>query len=1160
MMADVRAYRSVSRRTFCNEPQSQIQLSAVADTGAQTCSIGSKLLGEVWPGSRKWLLKTAHRIYGVTKDGLKVAGAIILKLSHGGTTTTEIVYVCDNTDGFYLSETALKNLGLLNGEWPDRCVDSSSDSASSRQPADESDDVKSVSKNQANGAAKCGCPKRARCPPMPSEIPYKPTEENVKMLEEWILEFFEASAFNTCTHQPMEKMTGEALKITFKDEYTPYAVHCPIQVPYHWKEKVKEKIDADVRLGILEEVPAGVPTTWCSRMVTVPKKDGTPRRTVDLKKLNDATCRETHHTPPPFVQVNMIPRNKRKTLLDAWNGYHSVELSEEGKNATTFITEWGRYRYRRAPMGFHGSNDGYTKRFDDITVGFPRVTRCVDDSLLWDDSIGCSFWHTMEYIKLCSDNGIVFNRDKFKFARERLEFAGFDVTNEGYRPTERILSAIRDFPTPESITDIRSWYGLVHQVAYAFAQAPVMAPFRELLSKMTPFYWDENLSKIFMASKDRIISEVKNGVKTFETHKATCLFTDWSRTGIGFVLTQKQCECEGENPQCGNGHWNLIFAGSRFLKDAETRYAAIEGEAIALIYGLESCRMFIMGCPKFIVAVDHKPLVRIFNDKRLEDIKNLRLLKCREKAMMYSFKAIHIPGKSNLGADAASRYPVKPRLGESEPVICEESVIASVAAALEDREKPVMTWERIREEAAYDRESQSLVEVIINGFPPKERLDENLKAFWRMRDDLYVVDCVPFKDGKMLIPQLLRSSILEALHEGHQGINAMLANARKRFFWPGMAAQLRQLKSRCRRCREIAPSLPREPMVCPAPPTRPFQHVVSDIFDMAARLYVVYADRYSGWTEVAHCPKADAATIKKVMRKWFITFGVPEELSCDGGPQYESKELRDFLKEWGVDVRQSSAYYPQSNGRAEVAVKCVKRFLCTSVGPNGSLDHNKAARALLLQRNTPMHESELSPAEILFGQPIRDHLPRVENIKREWKEVGRARETEFTKRIIQNTARYDDSASRQLKPLPIGESVAVQDRVHGKKRWHQTGVVLESNPSIRQYLVRIDGSNRVTQRNRRHLQQIDEECANRSTIDDEAPPQRREVPREETVARSQASQPVAPNNCLEDQDISVASYPETDFLVEKAANSVDTNVPQLRRSVRARRPVTKLDL
>ena len=94
-------------------------------------------------------------------------------------------------------------------------------------------------------------------------------------------------------------------------------------------------------------------------MVVVAKKDGKPRRTIDFQELNKATLRETHHTPSPFHQASVIPPNTVKTTLDAWNGYHSLSLSESEKNATSFITEWGRYRYKSAPQGFHAAGELY---------------------------------------------------------------------------------------------------------------------------------------------------------------------------------------------------------------------------------------------------------------------------------------------------------------------------------------------------------------------------------------------------------------------------------------------------------------------------------------------------------------------------------------------------------------------------------------------------------------------------------------------------------------------------------------------------------------------------------------------------------------------------------------------------------------------------------
>lgn len=96
--------------------------------------------------------------------------------------------------------------------------------------------------------------------------------------------------------------------------YIPYAHHVPIPVPFHWKEEVKRSLDNDIAKNIIE------PVEWCSRMIVVPKKDGRPRRTVDLQQLNKQCQRKTHHCQPPFQLACQIPPNVKKTVLDAVNG------------------------------------------------------------------------------------------------------------------------------------------------------------------------------------------------------------------------------------------------------------------------------------------------------------------------------------------------------------------------------------------------------------------------------------------------------------------------------------------------------------------------------------------------------------------------------------------------------------------------------------------------------------------------------------------------------------------------------------------------------------------------------------------------------------------------------------------------------------------------
>ena len=106
-----------------------------------------------------------------------------------------------------------------------------------------------------------------------------------------------------------------------------------------------------------------------------------------------------------------------------------------------------------------------------------------------------------------------------------------------------------------------------------------MYHFRELLGKKNKFYWDSTLDDRFAKTKKYVIEKVVEGVKIFEIGRSTCIATDWPKSGLGFLLLQKHCDCTvlRKAPVCGPGYWQLTFAGSRFLKDPETRYFLIEG-------------------------------------------------------------------------------------------------------------------------------------------------------------------------------------------------------------------------------------------------------------------------------------------------------------------------------------------------------------------------------------------------------------------------------------------------------------------------------------------------------------------------------------------------------------------------------------------------------
>ena len=220
-------------------------------------------------------------------------------------------------------------------------------------------------------------------------------------------------------------------------------------------------------MGILRKVPVGEPTEWCMNMVTVAKKDGSPRRTIDFQPINQYCWRETHHTPCPFDIVSNIPSQTCKTVLDAHDGYHQVPLDEESVKLTTFITEYGRYQYLRSPQGHIGSGDAYTRRYDDIIKVVPRKHKIVDDVLLNVKDVSQAFYHTFDFLVLCAKNGVTINPQKFKFAHKGVDFVGYSIGWESYRSPDEMLKSINNFPMPENptLSDIRAWFGLVNQLA-----------------------------------------------------------------------------------------------------------------------------------------------------------------------------------------------------------------------------------------------------------------------------------------------------------------------------------------------------------------------------------------------------------------------------------------------------------------------------------------------------------------------------------------------------------------------------------------------------------------------------------------------------------------------------------------------------------------------
>ena len=103
-----------------------------------------------------------------------------------------------------------------------------------------------------------------------------------------------------------------------------------------------------------------------------------------------------------------------------------------------------------------------------------NLKKLVDDVLGWAATLRQLFFDTAFFLFHTNSFGVIQNPDKFVWGRRELEFLGFWIKTDGIQPTQDTLKAISEFPRPTDITGVRSFYGLVEQVAFAFSKTQLM--------------------------------------------------------------------------------------------------------------------------------------------------------------------------------------------------------------------------------------------------------------------------------------------------------------------------------------------------------------------------------------------------------------------------------------------------------------------------------------------------------------------------------------------------------------------------------------------------------------------------------------------------------------------------------------------------------------
>ena len=1064
----------------------------IPDTGADTTVIGPQHLGKL--GIASSALGPPPPLTFYNADGTRMTsalGSFYATLVHGELYCKGWIDVKDSWNTPLLSREHCRALGIVPLDFPAQVL-----------PARGSvNTVREATSAPAHGVPRSQKRNEITAPSTHSTTPTLPLLSSTspeEAMQYFLTEYADVlRTKDNVQDAPLKPMTGPPMRIHLRDDAQPFAVHTPRLIPFAYREAVQAELDSMVAQGVIAPV-GDDPSPWCHPMVVVQKADGGVRITTDLAKLNSQVSRPAHPSPTPFSAIRSVDAKARYfSTIDALSGYWQLPLAEEEQALTTFITPYGRFKYLRGPMGFAATGDAFCLRGDVALQGVKQCVKVVDDILVYDEDYLTHLRRVNDILARCRAHGITLNAKKFVLAAPSVNFCGYRLSKDGIGADPEKVRAITEFPTPATLTDLRSFMGLVNQLAdFTPDIAAAAGPLRPLMSPKKAFVWTPDHEQAFRRVKEALASPPV--LAAFDPAFPTTLQTDASRLhGLGYALLQDH----------GGGQQRLIQCGSRFLTDAETRYATIELELLAVVWAMGKTKFYIAGLQHFSLITDHRPLVPILNSYTLDAVENPRLQRLKEKVAPYIFTAVWRPGKELCIPDALSRSPVSDPTAADEELGAETGFRVRSIATLraidslapttsDDADVPPgcdLALEELRKAAADDPEYTLLLQFVRNGFPTdRYALPNVLRPYWKLREALYCDEDLLLYGARVLVPAALRRRVLARLHDSHRGVEATKRRARQAVYWPGIDADIASTVRACGPCQVMQPSQQQEPRLCDDNPARPFESVSADYFSAAGKAFLVIADRLSGWPVVVSCgtDTTSSATIRH-FRRFFRDLGVPVRLRTDGGPQFSSREFTTFLERWGVRHDMSTPHYPQSNGHAESAVKAVKHFI-QKVAPTGNIDCEAFDRGLLELRNTPNHTGR-SPAQVLYGCPLRSCVPaHASAFQKQWQARDESCDRRAAARHRDATRRYDSHA-RPLQPLQRGDVVRVQDST--TQRWDKVGTVMGVGRS-RDYLLKMP-SGRVWWRNRRFIRPIPPPDTSSSTEHPPAPPQAPEtvVPR-----------------------------------------------------------------
>ena len=779
-----------------------------------------------------------------------------------------------------------------------------------------------------------------------------------------------------------EKERGTFRRDYFSDYQIPVIAHEPwvdrnIPLPPGHRDEIIRLLKEKMEAGVYEKAQS----SYRSRWFCVQKKTGEFRIVHDLQQLNGSTIRDTGVPPILDEFVEAYAGRSIYSVLDMYWGFYARILDPKSRDLTAFQTPLGVLRITSLPMGFTNSPAEFQACMvfllqdeipevagvfiDDIPIKGP-VNRYLDQDgkeevLKENPGIRRFMWEHLQdlhrVLHRIGEAGGTVSGKKMQLCRTEVEIVGTKCSREGRMPTDTRAQKIRDWPTPENLTEVRGFLGLSGTVRIWIKGYSQMArPLTMLTKNDHPFHWGTEQAKAFQELKDAVSKAPALRPIDYKCGRPVYLSVDTSIHGVGFVLSQDD-ELGRRAP---------ARYGSIPLTDVESRYGQSKLELYGLFRALKQYRIHLVGVPKLIIEVDASSIKGMLNNP--DSQASAPLNRWIRGILMYDFELVHVPGHKHKAPDALSRRR-HTEADEIQGVETDDSMVMGRTTAI-----------RVGVARSRDKE-QEILDIIhfLEAFkPPTTTSSKERQRFLNQASRHYLNKGKLYRrhasghDQRVITEQEDREKILYEMHDGigHRGEWAVWEAIRIRFYWPDIRRNVASYIKSCHTCQLRSTKKMHIPIGI-SRPTALFSKVYLDVMKMpeaqGKNWIVACRDDLSGTTE----GRAIASDNSRTLASFFVEqiifrYGTVGEVVTDNGPSLAG-DFKRLVNKYNIHQIKISPYNSQANGVVERGHFNIREALVKMSGGGMEKWPTLLPAALFADRITIRRTTGFSPFYLLHG-------------------------------------------------------------------------------------------------------------------------------------------------------------------------------------------------